>query len=93
MTRFHIKKYHRNIRRAKGLFGQSQDTNGILAAGEKDGWPFKLSDHFTQDMNRLGFEILQVVKMIGVHSLATAFPPQPAWRPHSRFSSAFAGSK
>ena len=64
---FDVQKRHRNVRRTERLFREAQQADGILAAGKEQGGTFKLGGDFAHDVNRLGFEILQMVQMIAAH--------------------------
>jgi hypothetical protein len=59
-----VQKRHRNVGRAKRLFREAQEADGILAAGEEQGGAFKLGGDFTHDVNRFCFQILQMIKMV-----------------------------
>src|SRR6185503_15615026 len=98
VPRLDVEKRHRNSRGTEGLFREAQDADGVLAARKENGGPLKLCRHFAQDVNGFRFQKLQVVEMVAAlrhnhYAVATAFPPHAAWRPHSRLSSALAGSK
>ena len=56
-----VQERHRNVRRTERLFRETQQADGILAAGKKQDGTFKLGRDFTHDVNRLGFQILQMV--------------------------------
>ncbi len=64
MAGVHVQKRHRDVGRAERLFGEAQQADGILAAGEQQGRALELRGDFTHDVNRLGFEILQMVEMV-----------------------------
>ena len=59
-----VEKRHRDVRRTERLFREAQQADGILAAGKEQGGALKFGRDFTHDVNRLGFEILQMVEMI-----------------------------
>jgi len=61
MAGFDVQKRHRNVRRTKRFFREAQQADGILAAGKKQGRALEFARDFTHDVNRLRFEILQMV--------------------------------
>ena len=67
MAGFDVQKRHRDVGRAKRLFREAQQADGILAAGKKQGGALKFPGDFAHDVNRLGFEILQMVEMVTAH--------------------------
>ena len=67
MAGVHVEQRHRDVGRAERLFRQAQQADGILAAGEEQGRPLEFRRDFTHDVNRFGFQILQVIQMITVH--------------------------
>ena len=93
MPRFHVEKWHRNLGRPERFLGQTQDADGIFAAGKQNRRPLKFRRHLAQHMDGFRLEIRQMIQVITAHFVSTAFPPQAACSPHSRFSSALAGSK
>ena len=68
MAGLDVQKRHGNLRRPKRLFRQAQQTDGILAARKEQGGTLKLGGDFAHDVNRLGFQKLQMIEMIGTHS-------------------------
>jgi len=42
-------------------FREPQQADGVLAAGEQNGRALELGGDFTHDVNRLGFQVLQVI--------------------------------
>ncbi len=69
---FDVKKRHRNVRRAERLLREAQQADGILAAGEEQGGALEFSGDLTHDVNRLGFQILQMVEMVRTHEKGMA---------------------
>ena len=67
VARLNVKERHRNVRRPKRLFRETQQADGILAAGEQERGAFKFRRHFTHDVNGLCFQKLQMVEMITAH--------------------------
>ena len=67
MAGIHVEQRHWDVGRAERFFRQAQQGNGILAAGEEQGGPIELRRDFTHDVNRLGFQVLQMVQVIAVH--------------------------
>ena len=67
MAGVNVEQRHRDVRRAERLFRQTQQANGILAAGEQQGGPLKFRRDFAHDVNRFRFQILQMVQMVAVH--------------------------
>ena len=49
------------------LFGQAQQTDGILAAGEHQRGPLELRGDFAHDVDGLGFEVLKMVEVVTAH--------------------------
>ena len=62
-----VQERHGNVRGAERFFREAQQADGILAAGKEQGGAFKLGGDFAHDVNRLGFQILQMVKMVTAH--------------------------
>jgi hypothetical protein len=50
----------RELAGAKRLLGEAQEHNRILAAAEQQHGALKLGRHLTKDVDRLGFQRLQV---------------------------------
>ena len=67
MARLDVEKRHRDVGRAEGLFRQAQQADGILAAGKEQRRALEFPGDFTHDVNRLGFQILQMIQMIRTH--------------------------
>src|SRR6185437_4738208 len=60
----HVEQRHGNVSRAKSLFRQAQQTNGILAAREKNRGPLEFTGDLTHHVNRFGFEIFEMIEMV-----------------------------
>jgi len=67
MAGVHVQQRHRDVGRAERLFRQAQKADGILATGKQQGRPVELRRDFTHDVNRLGFEILQMIQVVAAH--------------------------
>jgi len=68
MAGVHVHQGHGNIRGTKCFFRQTQQTDGILAAGEQEGRALKFRGDFTHHVYRFRFQKLQMIQMI-VHFL------------------------
>ena len=62
-----VEERHGNVRGAKGFFREAQEADGILAAGKEQGGALELGGDLAHDMDRLGFEMLQMIKMVATH--------------------------
>jgi hypothetical protein len=51
----------------EGFAGEPCHDNRVLAAGEKEGWIFKLGRSFTEDENRFGFELVELAEGVAGH--------------------------
>jgi hypothetical protein len=69
-----VQERHGNVRRAERLFREAQQADGILAAGKEQGGTLKFGGDFTHDVNRLGFQILQMIEMIAAHRIHKIIP-------------------
>ena len=67
MSGINVEQRHGDVGRAERLFGQAQQADGILAAGEEQGGVLEFRRDFTHDVNRFRFQILQMVEMVTVH--------------------------
>jgi hypothetical protein len=59
-----VEQWHRDVGRAERLFREAQQADGVLAAGKQQGRPLELGGDFAHDVDRLGFEVLQMVEMV-----------------------------
>jgi hypothetical protein len=62
-----IQQRQRQFGRAEGLLGEPQEADGVLPAGEEQGGPLKFTRHLAHEVDGLGFEVLQVVEVVGSH--------------------------
>lgn len=60
-----VEERHGDVGGAEGLFCEAQDADGILAAGEEEGGAFELGGDFAEDVDGLGFELVEVIEMVG----------------------------
>jgi hypothetical protein len=63
-----VEERHRQVGRPEGLFGEAQEADGILAAGEEQRGPLELGRHLAHDVDGFGLQVLEMVKMVGGHS-------------------------
>ena len=59
-----VQEWHRDVRRAERLFGEAQEADGVLAAGEQQRRALELARDLTHDVDGLGLQILQMVQMV-----------------------------
>jgi hypothetical protein len=59
-----VEERHWDVRGAKGLFREAQQADGILAARKEQGGALELGGDLAHDVDRLRFEMLQMIKMI-----------------------------
>ena len=62
-----VEQRHRQVGGPEGLFGEPQETDGVLAAGEQQRRAFEFAGDLAHDMDGLGFEVLEVVEMVVAH--------------------------
>jgi len=65
MTSIDVHQRKRKLAGAESLFGQFYERNRILAAGEQQPRSFELAGYFAQDVNGLGFQVIEVIKTFG----------------------------
>src|SRR6266511_709640 len=94
MSGVHVEQRHRDVRRAKGLFRQTEEAERVFAAREQERRTLELGGDFAHDMNRFRLQILQMVEVVGTHvrggGLASGIrgsvrPPSERMRPLINF--------
>ncbi|OQB89208.1 MAG: hypothetical protein BWX86_02514 [Verrucomicrobia bacterium ADurb.Bin122] len=64
VARVDVEQRERKFGGPEGLFGEAQEADGVLAAGEEQRRALKLAGDFAQDVDGFGFEMLEVVEMV-----------------------------
>ena len=84
VARLNVEERHRQVARAERFFREAQEADGILAAGKEQRRALKFPGDFTHDVNRLGFQILQMIQMIRTHEKesGSGFLGLGAWNVH-----------
>jgi len=64
---FHVEERQRQVGGPEGFLGQTQEADGILAAGEQQGRTFEFGGHLAHDVDGLGLEVLEVIELVASH--------------------------
>src|SRR3954453_20239066 len=73
VARVHVHERERERRRAEGLLGQAQQDDPVLAAAQEQHGLGQLGRDLAHDVDRLGFEDVQVGQLVRAHAATGAF--------------------
>src|SRR3954469_4538610 len=73
VARVHVHERERERRGAERLLGQAQQDDRVLAAAEEQDRPRQLGRHLAHDVDRLGFEDVQMGQLVRAHAATGAF--------------------
>src|SRR3954449_6415463 len=73
VARVHVHERERERRGAERLLGQAQKDDRVLAAAEEQDRPRQLGRHLAHDVDRLGFEDVQMGQLVRAHAAPGAF--------------------